>query len=115
MTDVKATFEFYEKNLTGTFDGKPRIYVLHGKSKEEIVESKDILWQAIEIEGFDNSEVMVAVQFEEDGEYLDREEFIMTANIVRTDKPSGFIEWGAKRPHIFAVDRNASTIKVESN
>lgn len=113
MSKVKATFEFYEKTCAGTFDNEPSVYVVEGETKEEILDNKDVLWQAIEIEGFDNSEVLVMVDFEEDGEYLDRDDFIMTAKITRTDKPSGYVVWGDKKPHIFKIDREKSEIHFE--
>lgn len=115
MAKITAIFEFYEKNLNGNFEVEPCTYSLTGETKEEIVNRKDILWQAIEIDGFDNSEVLVIVNFEEDGEYLDRDEFIMITNIVRTDKPSRFVEWGNAAPCIFEIDRNSSSINIETN
>lgn len=109
---VKAKIEFFEKTCAGTFETEPSIYIAENKTKDEIL-IQEILWQAIEIEGFDNSEVYVTVDYEEDGEYLDRDEFIMKAKVVRTDKPSRYIVWGDKKPHIFEVDKSRSEIYIE--
>ena len=36
----------------------------------------------------------------------------MTASIVRTDEPSGWIQWGDKKPTIFKIDRERSKITL---
>jgi hypothetical protein len=108
---IKATFEFYEKNIVGKFNDEPSVYVATGNRKEDI-NTEDILWQAMEIERFDESEVLVVVEFEEDGVYLDRDEGLMTASIVRTDEPSGWVQWGDKKPTIFKIDRKRSKITL---
>lgn len=108
---IKATFEFYEKNIAGKFNNEPSVYVATGNRKEDI-NTEDILWQAVEIERFDESEVLVVVEFEEEGVYLDRDESLMTASIVRTDEPSGWIQWGDKMPTIFKIDRERSKITL---
>jgi len=110
---IKATLEFYEKNLAGEFDTEPSIYIAGGNSKEDILDGQEYLWQAIEIEGYDNAEVLVFVEFEEDGVYLDRDEFVMTAEVVRTSEPSNYVVWGNKKPHIFKIDREHSKIHIE--
>ena len=110
---VTATFNFYEKDLSGGFDTEPSTYVARGKNKQDILDNMGVLWQAIEIECFGNSEVFVTVDFEENGAYLDRDEFVMRTNVVRTTEPSGFVVWGNKKPHIFKIDKNKSSISID--
>lgn len=107
MSKEKATFMFYEKTSAGTFDySEPCVYEVEGETMEDIFNNDDVYWKAIEIEGFDNSEVLVMVDFEWD-------KFIMTSKIVRTDEPSDYIEWGDKKLHIFKIDREKSEIHFE--
>lgn len=109
---VKATFEFYEKNIIGTFNVEPSIYEATGERKEDI-DIRDVLWQAIEIERFDESEIYVTIDFEEDGLYLDREEATITADVVRTEEPSEYVLWFDKKPTIFKIDREKSKLYIE--
>lgn len=112
---VKATLGFYEKICDGDFNEHPSTYMVNGITKELVLdEIKDVLWQAIEIEGFDNSEVLVTVDFEKDGEYLDRDEFVMTAEIIRTSEPSNYVVWANKVPHIFKINREQSKISINA-
>lgn len=110
---VVATINFYEANMEGVFDNEPSVYEVRGNGLEEAKKLLwETLWQATEIEGYDDSEVLVEAQFERDGEYLDREEFYMCPVVVRTVEPSEYIIWGDKKPHIFKIDRALSNLYV---
>lgn len=111
MKKFVGMFEFYEKNLNGDFDTEPSEYRKECDTEDEVKNYEDLLYQAIEIECFDNSEIYVVAEFTEDGEYLDRDEFVIKPHIVRIDEPSKYIKWGDKTPHIFSIDRARSCIE----
>ena len=50
---------------------------------------------------------------EKNGEYRDRDEFVMVTKIVRTDVPSKFVVWGDMEPHLFEVDKEKSVLNIE--
>lgn len=108
-----ATISFYEASMEGCFDNEPSIYELRGGSLEEVKDGvEEIFWQATEIEMFDGAEVLVEVQIERNGEYIDRDELHMRPMVVRTAEPSGYIIWGSKKPHLFKIDRAASDLRI---
>lgn len=111
---IVATVNFYEANTQGSFSTTPSsVYKLKGEDLESIKSRiTEILWQAVEIEGFDNSEIFVEMEFEQNGEYLDRDEFCMTPATVRTSEPSDYIVWGNKKPYLFKIDRTLSDLNI---
>ena len=112
---VKGKISFITKDTDGNWMTKtPIVYVKEGKSKKDILSDKELFWQAIEIEGFDNTEILVEVVYEEDGNYLDRDEGVMTSHIVRTNEPSDYIVWGNAVPHIFKIDREKSSFNIKA-
>lgn len=106
-----ARFFFCEEDAAGGFDTEPVEYRKSAESEESLKDYEDLVFQAIEIEGYDRSEVLVTATFTKDGEYLDSENFILRVNAVRTEEPSRFVEWGDKKPHIFTVDRKRSRLE----
>lgn len=71
---------------------------------------KDVIWQSIELDGL-TGYVNVSVSIENNGEYVDGEEFeILVEKVVFTEQPSRYVKWGNKVPHIFTVDRNNSVV-----
>lgn len=111
---VTSRILFYEKNTDGEFNKTPIRYEAEEETIDGAIEYRmDLMWEAIEIEGFDDSELYVEFELEENGEYVDRDEYFVTLNIVRTEKPSKYINWRGKEPHIFEVDREKSKIIFE--
>lgn len=115
MKRFVGTFELYEKNIRGDFDVEPYEYRKECDTENEVKVYEDLLYQAIEIDGLDNAEVYVVAEFTENGEYLDRDEFIIRPHIIRTSEPSKYVKWGDKTPHIFSIDRSRSYIEYVEN
>ena len=110
---VKAMIDVCPKNPAGVFDiSAASTYVAYGESKET-VPVEVTLKNAVEIEELDGIETAVEITYEEIGVYLDRDEFVMTPNVVRTNDPSQLIDWGDKTPDIFAIDRDKTTLNIE--
>ena len=109
----KTTVDIHEKMLDGSFDTGAYTYVKECDTFEQAKDIKDLLWQAIEIEGIGDTECFVEVLTEKNGEYLDRDEFVMATKIVRTDVPSKFVVWGDMEPHLFEVDKEKSVLNIE--
>ena len=107
----RAEFSLNAKDVVGGFNGQPVEYEVFASTLDELVNYREVLWKAIEIEGLDNTEVLVSVIYEHNGEYHGGDEFVMTTHIRRTKTPSRYIWWGDKKPHIFSIDRVTSYIE----
>lgn len=107
--------------LTQENAGEQRVYTTEGveyysecdtleNSKESI---NNIIWQAIELDGL-TGYVDVVYEIEENGEYVEGEEFEIFIDRVVTKfgVPSKYIKWGNKTPHLFEVDREKSSYHV---
>ena len=80
-------------------------------AKQSVV---DIIWQSIELDELIGSCLVVA-EYEENGKYLDKDIFLLQINKVsRTNEPSKFINWGDKKPRIFAIDKDNTVIINEA-
>ena len=108
---VTATFHFYKKNIDGNLDYERIVYKATGERKEDI-DIKEVIWQAIEVEGFDLSEVYVSIYYKENGFCVDFKETIITADVVRTTEPSECILWDNREPPVFKIDREKSKLYV---
>lgn len=107
----RTKFLICEETVTGQFDSEPYEYVLETENYPTGKQIRDLVYQAIEIEGI-SSDCHLQMTVELDGEYFSGDECIVElVNIVRTEEPSKFIKWGDKVPHIFSVDRDKSFIK----
>lgn len=107
----KVEFLITEETATGQFDSEPYEYVLETLKYPTGQQIRDLVYQAIEIEGI-SSDCHLQMTVELDGEYYSGDECIVElTNIVWTEEPSKFIKWGDKVPHIFSVDRDRSVIK----
>lgn len=110
---VTATIDFVQENIEDVFADAPITYELQDTTLEKAkADLESVLWQAVEIEGFDGSTVSVEVVYEQDGEYLDKDEFFISPVVVYTNEPSEFIVWGDKKPHIFKIDRAQSKLSI---
>lgn len=102
----------YEKNTDGNFNETPIIYEVETDNIDDAKFcSTEMIWQAIEIEGLDDSEMIVEFEVEENGEYVDRDEYFVTAQIVRTDEQSNY----SKHVRIRQIDRENSKIFMNDN
>lgn len=108
-----TTVSITEENIQGSFDypSTPHVYK---KDSETLKDAHDIIeelvWEAIEIEGLDSLKCHIDIAIEQDGKYVDHDEFILSADIIRTETPSSYVIWGDKKPHIFQIDRARSRI-----
>lgn len=113
MAKYSNCLEFYEEKIGGGFEsGDPSCYKIEGDSFEDVCSFGEVLWQAVEIDGYDNRKVLVKMKIEKDGEAIRNEIFYIETNIVRTEIPSKFVIWGDKKPHIFGINRSESRIKI---
>lgn len=113
MAKFSNRLEFYEEKIVGGFEGgDPSCYKIEGEDFESVCGIGEVLWQAVEIDGFDNRKVLVKMQIKKDGIVVSNEKFHIETSIARTDVPSKFIVWGDKKPYIFEIDRNRSRIKI---
>lgn len=113
MAKYSNYLEFYEEKIGGGFEnGDPSCYKIEGDTFESVCNIGEILWQAVEIEGYDNRKVLVKMRAEKDGNVVRNDEFHIETTIVRTEVPSKFVVWGDKKPHIFGIDRGTSSIKI---
>ena len=114
---VCVTINIYREGRNGGYEWcENAVYTMSGRTKEHILEQmrdKEFLWQAIEMDNLDNAKLLVELEFEENGEYLDRDEYTVTTNISRTSEPSDYILWGNRNPSIFKINRKRSSINVE--
>lgn len=108
----KTMFLITEKNCVGQFNGEPYEYLLETEKYPTGKQIQDLLFQAVEIEGI-SSECLVQMTVECDGEYFSGDECVMTCEVVRTEEPSKYVQWGDKEPHIFSVDREKSSLRFE--
>lgn len=107
----KTEFLITEQAVTGEFNSEPYEYVLETENYPTGKQIRDIVYQAIEIEGI-ASDCHIQMTVEQNGEFFSSDECIVElVNIVRTEEPSNFIKWGDKIPHIFTVDKENSFIK----
>ncbi len=111
--EFRVTVDIHEKTINGVFDTEPYTYIKECDTLEQAKNIEDLLWQAAEIEGLDDTECFVVVMIEKNGEYRDTDEFIMVTKLVRTDTPSKFVVWGNMKPHLFEVDKEKSVLKIE--
>lgn len=109
-----TTVQVYVPNLNGDFATNPDVrYTKMSESLEEAKDIKDILWQAVELDGLDGIVCIVEVLVEdESGKYIDSDElYFQAATVVRDrTKPSEYVIWGRKTPHIFSVVREESVM-----
>ena len=99
----------------GHYGGKnqTRIYTKSADSEREIWKLEDVLYQAIELDGLDNQELLVQVLVNHGTEAMSYIEFLLTPEIVRTKEPSRYVDWGNIPPNIFAIDRARSRLHWE--
>lgn len=107
-----SEIDIYEQNENGDFDGEPYVYTLTSNSKSRVKMCMDVLFEAVEIEGLDNRDILVNITVFKNGRYVESDEAIFQTQITRTDEPSKFIVWGHKKPHIFSIDKNKSKITL---
>lgn len=107
-----SEIDIYEQNENGDFDGEPYVYTLTSNSKSRVKMCMDVLFEAVEIEGLDNRDILVNITVFKNGRYVESDEAIFQTQIKRTDEPSKFIAWGHKKPHIFSIDKNRSKITL---
>lgn len=113
MAKFSNCLEFYEEKVGGGFEnGDPSCYKIEGDSFEDVCSIGEVLWQAVEIDGYDNRKVLVKMNVEKDGETVRTVKFHIETSIVRTEIPSKFVVWGDKNTHIFEIDRSNSHIKI---
>lgn len=110
-----TNFNIIQEDCNGNFntlDGHE--YITECDTLENAKASiKDVIWQSIELDGLTGN-VMIEVSHEHQGEYVDGDTFtIRVDKVVHTDEPSKFVNWGAKKPHIFTVDRKQSVVIYE--
>ena len=113
MSKLVNYLEFYEESFGGGYGSEPSCYSIEGDSINEVSDVEDVIWQAVEIEGFDNRRILVKSRIEDDGEIVCEDKFYVDAEIKRTDNPSKFIKWGEKKPHIFEIDKKNSKLTVK--
>ena len=104
LADIVNKKEFFS---TG-FNSTPVVYEAEVENAEAgMMRREDIIWQAIELEGFGEEAVLLETELkDENGECIDRDEcFVIIDTIHHTDEPSKYIIWGNKKPHVFTVDR----------
>lgn len=107
----RTEFLITEQTVTGKFDSEPYEYVLETEEYPTGQQIRDLVYQAIEIEGI-SSYCHIQMTVELNGEYFSGDECVVElVKIVRTTEPSKFIKWEDKVPHIFAVDKENSFIK----
>lgn len=103
-----------ELTITENKYSDPIVYKMLTKQYPYFENIKNLIYQAIEIEGLDNSsficEYVISRIDGKDCEFINHEEFEAIPVIVRTKEPSKFIKWESKAPHIFAIDRLASKL-----
>lgn len=95
----------------------PMLYKMETKAYPDSNDIVNMLFQAIEIEGLDNSsfecDYVISRIFGDDYEFVNHEECKVTPHIIRTSEPSKYVQWGNKKPHIFAIDRKQSHLEFE--
>lgn len=101
---------FYEKNTDGEFNKNPIRYETEVDTLGEVARSQyEMIWEAIEIEGFDDSEILVEFEVEENGKYITKNRCFVKPHIVRTQEPSRYV----KNPRVCRIDREKSRITVK--
>lgn len=107
----RTEFLITEQTVAGELNSEPYEYVLETEEYPTGKQIRDLVYQAIEIEGI-SSDCYLQMTVEHNGEYFSGDECVIElVKIVRTEEPSRFIVWGDKVPHIFSVDRDKSFIK----
>lgn len=85
----------------------PCLYISNTNSLLNAVKSvNEMIFQAIEIEGFDKAKLSFEYIISKNGEYVSGDEGELQVYAERTKEPSKYVKWGNKEPHIFSLDRN---------
>ena len=107
---IKANITISEQNLLNGFTPNGYEYQTICDTLEHSKQSiKDVIWECIEIDGIVGDNLIEVIY-----ENNETEEFIIHVDkIIFTNKPSKFIKWGNKIPHLFTVDRNKSIVVNE--
>lgn len=111
----KTTVDIFEasaadKNL---FTGEPHSYAMTTKTYPTAENINDLLFMAMEVDCL-SGETLVEMQTEKDGEYVSGDSCVVSFSPVLTDIPSKYIDFGDKKPHIFQIDKEKSSIQLES-
>lgn len=112
---------FYTPNLLGQYyQSEPSTYIKQGNTLDEVKDIDEIIKQAIELERFDDIEVLCETQIIKHNlnhdEYIDSDECIIKSNIIRTDGPSKYVQWTkTKLPNIFSIDWRKSRYEIIPN
>lgn len=125
----KTTCTYHEAYEDGSFDiygsetlkelsdyEHPRTYVINTENEPTAEELDDLFWQMVEIECIADGQLILIEQLiEKDDEYHDYDQAVVKVNVKRTKEPSSFINWDAKTPNIFKIDRNNSSYDIISH
>ena len=105
--------EIYEASAADSslFTGDPHTYQINSTEMPPAEALQDLLYMAMEIDGL-NGECLVESTVEKDGEYVQGDAWIVRFVPVLTDKPSTYVNWGDKKPHIFQLDREKSRVDL---